>query len=149
MQIEVKIDKSCPEPKVIIVSDSMSDEVSAILKKLSEGPPRLVTITGFRQDEAILLEPANIVRIYAANSKVFAQTTDNREYTIRRRLYELEELLNKCMFVRISNSEIVNLKNVSGFDLSLAGTICVRMVNGQVTYVSRRYVSGIRRVLGI
>ena len=39
MQIEVKIDKSCPEPKVIIVSDSMSDEVSAILKKLSEGPP--------------------------------------------------------------------------------------------------------------
>ena len=108
-----------------------------------------MTITGFRQDEAILLEPANIVRIYTANSKVFAQTTDNREYTIRRRLYELEELLDKSMFVRISNSEIVNLKYVSGFDLSLAGTICVRMANGLITYVSRRYVAGIRRVLGI
>lgn len=149
MQIEVKIDKLCSEPKVIIVSDKMSDEVSAILKKLSEDTPRLMTIAGFQSDEVILLEPANIVRIYTANSKVFAQTTDNREYTIRRRLYELEELLDKSMFVRISNSEIVNLKYVSGFDLSLAGTICVRMANGLITYVSRRYVAGIRRVLGI
>ena len=51
--------------------------------------------------------------------------------------------------MRISNSEIVNLKKVRGFDLSFAGTICVSLSDGSVTYVSRRYVSKIKQVLGI
>ena len=52
-------------------------------------------------------------------------------------------------FVRISNSEIINLKKVKSFDLSFAGTICVTLSNGQTTYVSRRYVSKIKQVLGM
>jgi len=61
----------------------------------------------------------------------------------------LEERLNAKRFVRISNGEIVNLGQVKGFDLSFAGTICVNMKNGSVTYVSRRYVSKIKQVLGL
>jgi len=38
---------------------------------------------------------------------------------------------------------------VKQFDLSLAGTICVMLVDGTVTYVSRRYVSKIKNILGI
>ena len=64
-------------------------------------------------------------------------------------MYELEDRLDKNSFVRISNSEIINLKKVKGFDLSFTGTICVKMKNGRVTYVSRRYVSKIKQVLGI
>ena len=52
-------------------------------------------------------------------------------------------------FVRISNSEIINLKKVSGFDLSFVGTICVSLSNGTVTYASRRYVSKIKDLLGM
>ncbi len=52
-------------------------------------------------------------------------------------------------FVRISNSEIVNLKKVKNFDLSITGTICVELANDTKTYVSRRYVSKIKKVLGI
>ena len=62
---------------------------------------------------------------------------------------ELEERLAKDRFVRISNSEIINLKQVKGFDLSFAGTICVTLSGGTVTYVSRRYVAKIKQVLGI
>jgi len=51
--------------------------------------------------------------------------------------------------VRISNSEIINLRKVKAFDLSLAGTIQVSLLNGTVTYVSRRYVPKIKQVLGI
>ncbi|MDE5616672.1 MAG: LytTR family transcriptional regulator, partial [Clostridia bacterium] len=51
--------------------------------------------------------------------------------------------------VRISNSEIINLKFVKKFDLSFNGTICVLFSNGSVTYVSRRYVSKIKNTLGI
>ncbi len=68
---------------------------------------------------------------------------------MRQRLYELEERLDGTMFVRISNSEIINLKKVRKLDLSLTGTIRVLMTDGAATYVSRRYVKKIKQVLGI
>ncbi|MFO7161703.1 MAG: LytTR family DNA-binding domain-containing protein, partial [[Clostridium] cellulosi] len=86
--------------------------------------------------------------IYAANGKVYAVTASD-EYVLRYRLYELEECLKRESFVRISNSEVVNLKKVKNFDLSFTGTICVTLTDGTVTYVSRRYVSRIKEVLGI
>ena len=85
---------------------------------------------------------------YASSGKVFA-ITEKGEYTLRLRLYELEERLDQNRFVRISNSEIINLKKVKRFDLSLTGTICVSLSDGAVTYVSRRYVSKIKQVLGV
>ena len=48
-----------------------------------------------------------------------------------------------------SNSEIINLSHTKKFDLSLAGTICVSMSDGAITYVSRRYVPKIKQKLGI
>ena len=94
------------------------------------------------------MDQSQIYRIGASEGKVYA-VTDEGEYQLRLRLYELENRLDKGSFVRISNSEIINLKRVKGFDLSLAGTICVRLTNGMVTYVSRRYVARIKQVLGI
>lgn len=146
MKVEIKIDSSCKEPQVIILTDKMTDEVSAVLKKLSEESPKV--IAGFCNDTVTLLEQAEIIRIFTAESKVFAVTSAG-EYQLRLRLYELEERLDKKSFVRISNSEIINLKKVKGFDLSFSGTICVSLLNGEVTYVSRRYVSKIKTVLGI
>ena len=146
MRIEVKIDTTCSEPKVVIVTDKMTDEINDVLKKLSETAPHI--IVGFRADTAEPMDQSQIYRIVASEGKVYA-VTDEGEYQLRLRLYELENRLDKGRFVRISNSEIINLKRVKGFDLSLAGTICVRLTNGMVTYVSRRYVARIKQVLGI
>lgn len=146
MQIEIKIDSSCTEPKIVVVTDRMTDEVKEVVKKLSEESPQI--LTGFRGDALEVIEQPEIIRIYAALGKVFA-VTEKGEYTLRLRLYELENRLDKNRFVRISHSEIINLKKVRGFDLSFAGTICVTLSNGTVTYVSRRYVARIKQVLGI
>ena len=32
MQIEIKIDEKCKEPKIIVMTDKMTDEVNAIIK---------------------------------------------------------------------------------------------------------------------
>jgi DNA-binding LytR/AlgR family response regulator len=146
MQIEIKIDADCKEPKVIVLTDKITDEISELLKRLSEETPQM--LVGFRGDTLEILEQANIFRIYAQAGKVIA-TTSKGNYLLRLRLYELEDRLGKSSFVRISNSEIINLKKVKAFDLSFAGTICVSLSNGTVTYVSRRYVSKIKKVLGI
>ena len=146
MQIEIEIDQSCTEPKVIILTDKMTEEVNEILRRLSEEKPDV--LAGFREDTLEILEKRDIYRIYSESGKIIA-VTDRGEYTLRQRLYELEEKLAKDNFVRISNSEIVNLKKVKSFDLSLAGTICVCLTDKSTTYVSRRYVSKIKNILGV
>lgn len=146
MQVEIKIDSSYEEPKVIVLTASMTDEISAVVKKLSEDVPQV--ISGVRNDKVEVIEPQTIIRIYAASGKVFA-VTEKGEYSLRLRLYELEERLDGSRFVRISNSEIINLQKVNCFDLSFTGTICVKLSGGATTYVSRRYVSKIKKILGI
>ncbi len=146
MQIEIRIDENCKEPKIIIVADAMSSEVNAIVKKLSE--EELPMIAGFKGEAVELLEPDTIYRIFSSDGKVLAET-ERGVFTIRLRLYEVEERLDDRKFLRISNSELINLKKVKSFDLSFAGTICVSLLNGTVTYASRRYVSKIKQTLGI
>jgi DNA-binding LytR/AlgR family response regulator len=146
MQIEIRIDETCKEPKFIVVTDRMTDELNDAVRRLSETAPQM--IAGFRGDTLKVLDQPQISRIYAAAGKIRA-VTDSGEYLLRLRLYELEERLDKTRFVRISNSEIINLKKVRDFDLSFAGTICVHLLDGTVTYVSRRYVAKIKQVLGI
>lgn len=146
MQIEISIDPKYKIPKLIIKTESVTDEVTQVMKKLSEDVPKV--ITGFKEDCAEVLEPEDIYRFYSSQGKVFA-VTDNGEYTVRTRLYEIEEQMNLPKFVRVSNSEIINLRKVRNFDLSLAGTICVKFTDGSDTYVSRRYVSKIKKILGI
>lgn len=36
MKVEVSIDPSCKEPKVIILTDKMTEEIAEIMKRLSE-----------------------------------------------------------------------------------------------------------------
>jgi len=146
MQIELKIDASCNEPKVIVITDKMTDEINALLKRLSEEQPKM--LAGLKDDIAEVLEPADIYRVFADSGKVFAETGQGL-YVLRMRLYEAEQRLDSRSFARISNSEIINLKKVKGFDLSFSGTICVTLSNGKVTYVSRRFVAGIKKLLGI
>jgi len=146
VQVEIKIDNSVTGLKVIILTDKMTEEVNEIVRKISEAQPQI--IAGFKEDTVAILDQKDILRIYAANGKVYAVTSTG-EYTLKLRLYELEERLKRESFVRISNSEIINLKKVKRFDLRFTGTICVTFSDGTTTYVSRRYVSKIKDVLGI
>lgn len=146
MQLEIKIDSAQKTPKVVVIADAISEEVNEIVRRLSEESPKV--ITGFLNDKVTILDASGISRVYANNGKVYA-VVGAEEYILRIRLYEAEERLQRFNFVRISNSELVNLDKVKNFDLSFSGTICVTLADGAVTYVSRRYVAKIKKVLGI
>lgn len=146
MQVEVKIDPACREPRVIILTDEMKEEINGILERLSRTQPKI--LAGFRDKTMTILDETELLRVYAENGKVYAQNRDGT-YLLRLRLYEAEQRLDADRFVRISNAEIINLKHARRFDLSIAGTICVVLSDGTKTYVSRRYVSKIKQHLGI
>lgn len=146
MKIEIQIDENYQDPLIKIYTSKMSDEINDIIKILNNEQNTI--IAGYKDDQVKLLDINQINRIYALNGKVYAQI-NSEEYIVKLRLYEIEQRLKTNYFVRISNSEIINLKKVKSFDLSFTGTICVTLSNKTITYVSRRYVSKIKQILGI
>ena len=146
MEIEISIDKNYIIPKIIIKTSSMNEEVQKIVSMLSKD--EIKVISGMKEDKVEILDEDNISRVYAQNGMVYA-STQNGVYVLKSRLYEIEEILNNKKFVRISKSEIINLREVKNFDFSFVGTISVQMKNNDVCYVSRRFVSKIKKILGI
>ena len=103
-------------------------------------------ITVHKNQETRSVTSYEIVRIYSESKKVYVRTKEET-FEVRDRLYVLEESLGDRGFVRISNSEIVNISQIGKLDMSYTGTIKMFMKNGDETFVSRRYVSRIKAVL--
>lgn len=144
MKVELKIDQNCEETKVVIYAKTIDDEISKIVENLQNKDSN--TLNAFKDEEIYVLNQDEIQTIYAEEGKVFVKT-DKSKYLLKKRLYELEEILNHKKFVRISNSEIVNIKKVEKFNFKVTGTIVLHFKNGEITYVSRRYINKIKEFL--
>lgn len=146
MEIEVRLDKNCAKPKITIHAAEMNDEIQDLLKKLTK--PNISKIVGHQKEIATILKPEDLIRIYTEKQKVIAETISEK-YLLKHRLFELENSLPQKDFLRISNSEIINLQQIKNLDLGSSGTICINMKNNTVVYASRRYVSKIKINLGL
>ena len=149
MKVGINIDRSVEEVEVLITAQEQSRTVNALYEHIVEFDKKsLETLTAYRDDIAKIVNVTDVFRIYMGNQKVYIQTHQG-EYAIRYRLYELEAALDKKQFLRISNSEIVNVKKIRDIDLSIIGRICIRFEDNTQTYVSRRYIPKIKKSLGI
>ena len=150
MKTEIKIEK-CPSPFCVIHTEEKSKIIEDIAQKISmmntDGKQEM--INGWDGDYSIPLTPSQIYKIFSRDKKVFVQT-ESEVLLLKFRLYEIEELVQRCGltdFIRISNTDIVNFANVSKMDMSITGVIKVILKNGDTAFVSRRYMDKIRRQL--
>lgn len=147
MKVEVQIDPRLEEPVIVLRAPSPTGEIEALAKQLREAAlPQPFTV--YRGREAVRVSRSMVLRFYTEDKGVYCQTAHG-VFTVRQRLYELEEELAGTRFVRVSNSEIVSLDRVAALDLTLAGTIKMTLEGGTVCWVSRRYVKKIRQALGL
>lgn len=146
VKVEINIDVSCVVPKVVVYTREVNDEINELVRYISEVEP--TQLLGYRDDHIELIQPENILRVYAERHKVFVQT-ERGDFTVRCRLYEMEQRLFQSWFIRVSNSEIINFKQVEHLDLSYNGTICLKLRNGATSFVSRRYLTKIKQYLGL
>lgn len=146
MKVNLKVDESLAADELIIYSKELNKEVLALKEKIENSSP--LVLTGFYDDKLEFIDPDDIVRVYANEKKVYAVTMD-KDYLLRLALYQVEERLDPSQFIRISNSEIINLRKTKNFDLAYIGTISCEMVNGDVCYVSRRTLKKVKEILGI
>jgi len=140
---------------VIYQNDDSIDSDSALIKthskfedleKLLEYVRAYNNKLNVKKDDHLYQIAINkFIRFYSGAKLVYAQT-EKEEYHISKRLYELEEIL-PVQFVRVSNSEIINLDYVSHFSMSVGGIINIEFKNGTMTSSSRRYLKKIKEIL--
>lgn len=146
MKVEIQVDETLAEPKVVIYTGRVTPEITDLANRLSGDTTHL--LTAFQGERVFLLNPDDVLTICTEGQRVFAHS-DKGTYRLKSRLYELEDQLAGSSFVRISNSEIVNFNKVESLDLSISGTITLRLKNGAKSYVSRRYMEKIKTYLGL
>lgn len=145
MKLEIKLDKSLEEALCIIMTPEITDEIKKLTDYIHSSKADI--IVGMDIDKLEVIEQANLIRIYAQDKKVYGETT-GKTYTLKLPLYEVEKRLGSS-FIRISNSEIINVRKIKGIDMDFVGTISLELDNGHSSYCSRRYVPIIRKKLGI
>ena len=149
IDIDIQIDPSCAEPKVIIRAERMTPEIDNIVHAIENATNSAYPmVTAYAGDTMVLLSQREIIRIYLESRKLIVWT-DRGSFMARGTLAEMEAVLDRGRFLRISRSELINLYRVSSFDFSLSGTIQVRFDDGSVSWVARRYVRAIQKTLGL
>ena len=149
MQTQIKIEQ-CEKPFCVIHAAQETEGIKAIVQKISqmdEGGKSAV-VCGWDGDYCIQVKPNELLRIYSMDKKVYLECQSEEEpLLLKMRLYEFEELAERCGwtdFIRISNTDIVNLSKVQKFDMSFSGIIKVNYGDGKVAIVSRRYMNKIK-----
>ena len=146
MRVKIELDNSCEETTVIIKAREMTDEISSLAHMISTEKSDMIPV--WRQRSVCFIKPVDIVRAYSNDDRVYITSADG-DYTVRMRLYELENRLRNYDFIRISSSEIINRSAVEHLDLRISGTISVTLHGGIITYVSRRFVKSFKASIGL
>ena len=70
-------------------------------------------------------------------------------YESKQKLYELEESLANSDMLRISKSVMLNLSKIKSLSPALNGRFEAILDNGERVIISRQYVAGLKKRLGI
>ena len=140
MEIEVRFDTEIDQNKIIIYAKENSTKLQNMVNLINN-----LEIIGYKDNQKFILELNDIESFYTEESKVIARIGEEK-FNIKKRIYELEDFLENSKFVRISNSEIVNINHIKKLECK-KGTVCLYFKSNKITYVSRRYVKKIKEFI--
>ena len=144
MKVELNIDKKFGETIVTISTNKVNDEIQNLVNYIENKEDYF---TGISDGKVRLLNTEDIIRVYVEDRKVYVVTVEGR-FIVRKKLYEVQSTLTKD-FIKISQSEIANVKYIHSLDLGLRGTIVINYKNSDISYVSRRMLKEFKMKLGL
>ncbi|CAM3115126.1 LytTR family DNA-binding domain-containing protein [Filibacter tadaridae] len=144
MKVSLTIDDDYLETKVTIESPELDDSVQGILDFIKGQDTEF--LVGKDDDMQHILKPVDIHYFHTEKDGVVAVTASG-SFKLKEKLYELEGILPSNKFIRLSKSVIANLHEMSRFEASFNGTLCVYFKSGAKEYVSRTYVNSIKESL--
>lgn len=146
MEVKLKENHNLDENQIVIEVRAITEEIENLSHhiKIFSNP---AILKGRQGDKMSLVNVKDIYRVFIENRKVMIGLVDS-QLTVSKRLYQIEEKLS-VDFVKISQSELINITHVRHFELQKNGFMKVIMKNGDVTYSSRRYLNKIKERLGL
>lgn len=145
MKVKIQVDPAITDEYVEFHIRKITDDVSRFAEIMEKSDSIL---TGTDQyDRIVIISPDEIVALHAEKKwcRIF---TDTADFSCRKRLYELEDLLGPD-FMRISKSNIVNIRKIKSVEAVFNGMMLLHMKNGSKEYVSRTYLPDLKSFLGI
>lgn len=142
MKYKLIIDKNSDEEVIAIVHapSSLTEQIENLVCSFSGAD----SIIGYREDEMKKLTFSEIECITIIDKKVIAIDTDGRQFSLKDRLRDLENIL-PSYFIRINKSTLANEHRILRFDAVFSGGVDAVFQCGYRDYVSRRCFSQIRR----
>ncbi len=131
---------------VTINAPELSDEIQNLIQYISTMNTIPNQIVATKNNEIYFVDLEKVICFFSQDKSNYVRTKKDT-YKIKYKLYELEELLQQKEFIRISNSCIINVKQVEYFDTSILGTILVKLKDNTQEKVSKRNVSQIMKFL--
>lgn len=144
MKLELNIDEKVKETLVVVSANKIDKEVQNLINYIEYSSEYLI---GIVEDKASIIDIDEIIRVYIEDRKTFVVTVKDT-YVVKKKLYEVESMVTRN-FIKISQSEIANIKFIKNLDFSNAGTIVIKYKNSDISYVSRRMIKEFKLKLGI
>jgi len=142
MKFRLIIDKEKDEEVVATVHQrtALIDEIETLIAKYA-GTDR---IPAYTEDGIKMLPVSEIQCITVIEGKTWAIDSENQQYRLKERLYELEAVLPSS-FIRINKSALANEMHLDRFAVTYAGSVDAVFKCGYREYVSRRCFAQIKR----
>ena len=145
MKINLIINDELEETEIKIYAKEYSEHIEKIMKQLQVN--QLNFLDGYLGQEIYMVKISDIYIVNAEEAKVFLHT-DEQEYEVKRKLYEIEnQFLND--FVRVSKSSLVNINRIASIQVGRIGSTELILDNDVSINVSRKYLKELKHHLGI
>lgn len=142
MKFNLIIDKTKDEELTLTVHSrsELVDRIEAMIAEQNDSDK----LVACNDDETRLLSFSDIECITVIDGRTWAVDTHGTKLRLKKRLYELEEIL-PSHFIRINKSAIANEKRLVKFKTAFSGAVDAVFKCGYVEYVSRRCFADIKR----
>ena len=143
MKIKIEIDENLTEEEIVIRGRSLSEEMTALQKAVSDVLSRKQTLTFYKKETEFYIPLEDILFFETEGSGISAHTATD-VYAVKYKLYELEKFLPRN-FIRVSKSTILNVSKVYSVERNLTASSTVAFAGShKQVYVSRYYYKSLK-----
>ncbi|KRO18087.1 LytTR family DNA-binding domain-containing protein [Lacticaseibacillus saniviri] len=139
---------SADQIEVLVRAADTNPDVLDLLAQLNQLNKQAHTLPITVDDQVIVIPISEIVAIEVLSEQLTIHTL-HREYLTRGHLKDVVEKLDPVTFVRISRSAVLNLNQLNLLEPEFSGNLLAKMKTGLSLTVSRKYVSELKKALGM
>jgi len=139
MKITINTDDQYTETEIIVNCDRLGDDIEKLLAAVKMLDMRL---TVYKDKRQYVIEAADVIYVESTDKRTFLYT-DTDVYESHLRLYELEEKLAGCNFLRASKNCLFNINHVQSIEPDLHRLI-LTTAKGIKLIVSRQYAPAVK-----